>query len=60
MGTGLYKSGNGWAKVRYQDGTTLDVPLDRYTAAGHEPDFHSLPSEEEYRRNNPSPDDKKA
>lgn len=53
MAIGLYKETDGWgnqesARVRYPDGSELDVPRDEYEAADHEPSFDELPTKTEH------------
>lgn len=53
MAKGLYREADGWgtdesARVRYPDGSELDVPRHEYEAEPHEPPFHELPSKTEY------------
>lgn len=43
MAIGLYQSGNGWARVRYPDGTEMDVRRDQYEAQDYQPPFDELP-----------------
>ena len=52
MAIGLYRETDGWgnsesARVRYPDGSELDLPRDEYDAAGHHPPFHELPTKTE-------------
>lgn len=53
MDIGLYRETDGWgtgesARVRYPDGSELDVPRGEYEAAGCEPPFDELPTKTEY------------
>lgn len=53
MTIGLYReTGSGeddeFARVRYPDGSELDVPRHEYDASALEPAFRDLPSREEY------------
>jgi hypothetical protein len=53
MATGLYRETDGWgndesARVRYPDGSELDVPRHEYEAEYHEPPFDELPTKTEY------------
>ncbi len=53
MATGLYKETDGWGndecgRVRFPDGSELDVPRSEYEAAFHEPPFDELPTKTEY------------
>jgi hypothetical protein len=53
MPIGLYREteagGNAEiARVRYPDGSELDVPRSEYEAADHEPPFDELPTRSEY------------
>jgi hypothetical protein len=48
MARGICKIKNGWANqdsawVRYDDGTKLEMPEDKYREAGHQPPFEQLP-----------------
>ncbi len=48
MAVGICKTKGGWgnqdsAKVRYDDGTILEVPKDQYEDKGYEPPFYNLP-----------------
>ncbi|WP_165844053.1 hypothetical protein [Phenylobacterium kunshanense] len=53
MAIGLYRETDGWgtedsARVRFPDGSELDVPRSEYDAACHEPPFDELPTRTEY------------
>ena len=48
MATGLFRTRDGWAnedsvRVRYGDGTELDIPASQYVADGYEPPLDELP-----------------
>ena len=48
MARGICKIKNGWANqdsvwVRYDEGQKLEIPEDKYRAAGHQPPFEQLP-----------------
>ena len=47
MPKGLYKSGEGWVRVRYDDGMELDVVRPQYEAQGYEPPYDDLPDQPE-------------
>lgn len=53
MAIGLYREIDAWgnqdsARVRFPDGSELDVSRDEYEAGDHEPPFDELPSKSEY------------
>jgi len=53
MAKGLYReTGTGenaeLARVKFPDGSELDIPRHEYEAEGHEPPFHELPTRIEY------------
>lgn len=53
MAIGLYReTGSGeddeFARVRYPDGSELDIPRHEYDAEAHEPTFRELPTRAEY------------
>jgi hypothetical protein len=54
MAKGLYRETGGgenaeFARVRYPDGSELDIPRHEYEAELHEPPFAELPTEAEHR-----------
>lgn len=53
MVIGLYRETDGWgnqesARVRYPDGSELDIPRGEYEAGDYEPSFDELPTKAEY------------